>query len=243
MCRLLLHLRLLPLKGLFDLIFLLVWFLVLVSMVSIDPNWNVPFGAYHLNKATLENISLGMAKIVGLLIGCIILISFNANRQMIIMGIKKILRVFFLLSQNVQEKIETFFCLPLIKITNNLAASFSLIKSPFRLILCLGLSFIIGLLYAFSYYVLARGFPDFQLSFFELAAIGVIVAFLIALPSVSGFWGLWEAGGVFAMGLFGVSQKDALGYTLINHVVQIFPIMIVGLISAVLKHIQSANYC
>ena len=66
-----------------------------------------------------------------------------------------------------------------------------------------------------------------------MIAVMVIICFFIALPSVPGFWGLWEAGGVFAMALFGVSSKDAAGFTLTNHAVQVFPVIIVGLMSAV----------
>ena len=61
-----------------------------------------------------------------------------------------------------------------------------------------------------------------------------ITCFFIALPSVPGFWGVWEAGGVFALALFGVSAKDAAGFTLANHAVQMIPIIIVGLVSAMI---------
>jgi len=60
----------------------------------------------------------------------------------------------------------------------------------------------------------------------------VIICFFISLPSVPGWWGLWEAGGVFALSLLGVSSKDAAGFTLANHAVQVFPVIIVGMISA-----------
>ena len=60
----------------------------------------------------------------------------------------------------------------------------------------------------------------------------LIVCFFIALPSAPGFWGLWEAGGVFAMLLFGVSEREAAGFTLANHAIQMFPVIIMGLISA-----------
>ena len=60
----------------------------------------------------------------------------------------------------------------------------------------------------------------------------IIICFFIALPSVPGFWGVWEAGGVFAMVLFGVPHETAAGFTLANHAVQVFPVIIVGLLSA-----------
>ena len=61
----------------------------------------------------------------------------------------------------------------------------------------------------------------------------IIICFFIALPSVPGFWGLWEVGGVFALALFGISTSDAAGYTLANHAVQMFPVILIGLGSAV----------
>ena len=79
---------------------------------------------------------------------------------------------------------------------------------------------------------MALGSPGIELSFFEMTAVLVIICFFIALPSVPGFWGIWEAGGVFALALFGVSSKDAAGFTLANHAIQIFPVIVIGLISA-----------
>ncbi|MGD8369796.1 MAG: lysylphosphatidylglycerol synthase domain-containing protein, partial [Desulfobacterales bacterium] len=82
------------------------------------------------------------------------------------------------------------------------------------------------------------GCPGIGLSVFELTAVMVIVCFFIALPSVPGFWGLWEAGGVFALALFGVPSKEAAGFTLVNHVVQMFPVILVGLVSAMVTGVN-----
>ncbi|MCJ7617482.1 MAG: flippase-like domain-containing protein, partial [Desulfobacterales bacterium] len=67
----------------------------------------------------------------------------------------------------------------------------------------------------------------------------IIICFFIALPSVPGFWGIWEAGGIFALSLFGVSAKEAAGFTLANHAIQIFPIIIAGFISAMLSGVDT----
>jgi hypothetical protein len=85
---------------------------------------------------------------------------------------------------------------------------------------------------------MALGCPGIGLSFIELSAVMVIVCFFIALPSVPGFWGVWEAGGVFALALFGVSSRDAAGFTLANHAIQVFPVIFIGLISAVVTGIN-----
>jgi hypothetical protein len=85
---------------------------------------------------------------------------------------------------------------------------------------------------------MAQGCPGIELSFTEIAAHMIIICFFIALPSVPGFWGIWEAGGVFALVLFGVSSKDAAGYTLANHAIQMFPVIIVGLVSAMVTSVN-----
>jgi hypothetical protein len=85
---------------------------------------------------------------------------------------------------------------------------------------------------------MAQGCPGIELSFTEITAHMIIICFFIALPSVPGFWGIWEAGGVFALVLFGVSSKDAAGYTLANHAIQMFPVIIVGLVSAMVTSVN-----
>jgi uncharacterized membrane protein YbhN (UPF0104 family) len=66
----------------------------------------------------------------------------------------------------------------------------------------------------------------------------VIVCFFISLPSVPGWWGLWEAGGIFALSLFGVTAKEAAGFTLANHAIQVFPVIIAGFASAMLLSVN-----
>ena len=70
----------------------------------------------------------------------------------------------------------------------------------------------------------------------------VVVCFFIALPSAPGFWGLWEAGGVFALSLFGIPNKDAVGFILVNHVVQLVPVIIIGWLSAIVTGINISEY-
>jgi uncharacterized membrane protein YbhN (UPF0104 family) len=108
----------------------------------------------------------------------------------------------------------------------------ALIKDPIRIMICLIYSLAVWFFTALSYYLISIGCPQINLSLSEMTAVMVIICFVIALPSVPGYWGLWEAGGVFAMLLFGVSEREAAGYTLANHAVQIVPVVLVGLVSA-----------
>ncbi len=100
--------------------------------------------------------------------------------------------------------------------------------------MCLVLSFLVWGMHALSYYILSLGSPGIDLTFMEMSAHMVILMFIIALPSVPGFWGLWEAGGIFALSLFGIATKDAAGFTLVNHAIQMFPIIIMGFLSAMI---------
>jgi hypothetical protein len=77
-----------------------------------------------------------------------------------------------------------------------------------------------------------------DLSYGQWIAVVVMICFFIAMPSVPGYWGLWEAGGVFAMRLFGVPPEAAAGATLLNHALQVLPVILVGLVSALITSVN-----
>ncbi len=216
----------------FDLFMLIILFVTVLATVKIDPDLTIEFGKYNLNRETLEFIFSSMLKLSILLMAGIMMVSFSITRRTInrmIMGMPSLL---FFADTSLKEKIKEKICLHAVRIVENFASGFSLVKSPKTICICFIFSIIIWALHVFTYYVFALGCPGVDLSFAELAAVMVIVCFFIALPSVPGFWGLWEAGGIFAMLLFGVSYKEAAGFTLANHVVQMFPVIIIGFISA-----------
>lgn len=219
-------------ERIFDLFILIILFIFFLSSAKIDPDLIIEFGNYNLNSKTLETVFSGMIKLSILLFVGIIIIGFDFTRKIInriIMGIPSFL---FFFGASLKKKIQDKVCTPVVNIIENFASGFSFIKSPKLILICIILSVIIWVLSALTYYVFSLGCPGINLSFAELTAVMLIVCFFIALPSAPGFWGLWEAGGVFAMLLFGVSEKEAAGFTLANHAIQMFPVIIMGLISA-----------
>ncbi len=54
-----------------------------------------------------------------------------------------------------------------------------------------------------TFYFLSKGSPGMNLSFWDSCGVMVVICFFIALPSVPGFWGLWEAAGVFFLSFHG----------------------------------------
>lgn len=222
----------------FDLLILLVLFATLFATVEIDPNFDIAFGGYHLSRGTLMIAGRNIFKLLVVLIIGIIMVSFGKTRRSINAIVMRMPTLLFFAGASFKDKIQNKFCIPLVKFIDNFASGFALVKNPARIYLCIGISVFIWGLLALSYYLMALGCPGIELSFLEITATMIIICFFIALPSVPGFWGIWEAGGVFALTLFGISSKNAMGYTLVNHACQVFPVIIVGFFSAIVTSVD-----
>jgi glycosyltransferase 2 family protein len=222
-------------ERLFDIIFLCLCLAALFFTVEMDPALDIPFGAYHLNRDVLETIAMGMMKLVALIFLGMALIIMRRTRAIISRVINGLMAPIFFLFPGLKKKGQTR-SKP--GIADNLAQGFAMIKSVKKTGVCIIYTAVIWFFSAMSIYVMSKGSPGIDLSFLEMAAVMVIICFFIALPSVPGFWGIWEAGGVFALALFGAPQTEAAGFILTNHAVQIFPVVIVGLISALITGIN-----
>jgi len=222
----------------FDVFVLLLSFVIVLASVDISRTLDLTFGNYHLNKATLEVLGMTTLKLALGLIACIALVSLRQSRSFIKRIILSLPALLFFAGSPFKEKIREKLCLRLVQIVDNVAAGFDLLKSPKKVGLCLGLSFLVWAVAGVSYYVMAFGCPGIELSFLEMYATMVILCFFISLPSAPGFWGLWEAGGVFGLLIFGVSAKEAAGFTLANHVFQMVPVIIAGLISSIITGVN-----
>ncbi len=216
----------------FDMIILILLLAVLFYNLKIDPDLGIPFGKYYLNKDMLEKLFSVIIIISILFMAAIIVISLKKTRDILNHLIQSLPHYIFSKKSHLKNKIQEKIGLPLIKIIENVASGFSLIKKPSTLLFCLILSLIIWLLGSLPYYIFSLGCPGIELSYPEMTAVMLIICVFIGLPSVPGFWGVWEAGGVFAMIIFGVSLNDAAGFTLANHAIQMIPVIIVGLVSA-----------
>ncbi len=222
----------------FDVGILIILFAVLLVTIQIDPDLDIVFGKYHLNRATLVSAGQGTLKLLLLLIAGIALVGFSRTRNVINGLITRMPSMFFFAGPDLKKKIQKKFCDPMVRFVENFASGFTLVKYPMKICACIGLSIVIWGLAAYSYYLVSLGCPGIELSFIEITAMMVIICFFIALPSVPGYWGIWEAGGVFALLLFGVSSKDAAGFTLANHAIQIFPVIFAGIISAMITSVN-----
>ncbi len=222
----------------FDMVVLLISFVIVLSAVEISPTLDLPFGNYHLNEATLEKIGMTTLNLALGLIVCIVLVSVKQSRDLIKRAVLSLPDLLFFAGSPFKEKVREKVCVRLGQVIENVAAGLGLLKSPKKVGLCLGLSFLVWAGGGYSYYVMVFGCPGVEVSFLEIYAMMVILCFFISLPSAPGFWGLWEAGGVFGLLIFGVPAKEAAGFTLTTHVVQIVPVIIVGLISSIITGVN-----
>lgn len=228
-------------ERIFDIMIMLIGFSVITANFRMDPGFTADFGGYHMNSETLVSAAKNTALAGTAIIAAMFLLVFKKARNLLISGIMKVPDLLFFLSIVSKNRVEERFCIPLAGIIENFSAGFLLVKNPVKIMRCIILTLIIWILTALSYYLLALGCPGIDLSFTEIAAVMVIVCFFIALPSAPGFWGLWEAGGIFAMSVFGISLTDAAGYTLTNHVIQMLPVVAAGILSAAITGIKIRN--
>jgi len=222
----------------FDICILLLLFMLTVGMLQIEPDQNVAFGSYQLNLETLQTVFNGLLKLAALLIVGIALFSIGKIRKMIYSVVMYTPELLFFSGEKFKSSVRKKICEPIIHILKNMAQGFALIRYPKKMLYCAVLSVLIWGLAAFSYYLFSFGSPGVNLTYLEMTTVMVIVCFFISLPSVPGWWGLWEAGGVFALSLLGVTTKDAAGFTLANHAIQVFPVIIAGFASAVLLSVN-----
>ena len=222
----------------FDISLIIGLFLITYPWIEFDPNMTMQVGSTSLDQGTLETIVRGMFKLGIVLIMGMLLVSFEWSRRHMIRFIQKSPNLLFFLSAPSRDRIRHTLCSPLVRMLDNFASGFATIQSPSRILICLMLSILIWLIMALSYYVFSLGSPGVAISFPEMVAVMVIICIFIALPSVPGYWGIWEAGGILAMVAFGVSQTDAAGFTLANHALQVLPVVLLGFISALVTGIN-----
>ena len=225
-------------ERIFDIVFLFILFTIVMSSIKIDPDLVVNFGSYRLSNADLVTAGKNIAGTGAILVAGSFLLFFGKTRKFIGFVVMKLPFIFFFAGSSFRKKVEDKISLPALRILDNFSNGFLMIRRPRTIFISSCYTLAVWILTALSYYLLALGCPGINLSFTELTAVMIIVCFFIALPSAPGYWGLWEAGGIFAMSLFGVSAKDAAGYTLTNHVIQILPIIIIGLVSAMITGVN-----
>jgi hypothetical protein len=227
-------------ERIFDIAALILLFAFVFTTVADRPDLGGNYFGFHLNSAVLKSAAWGMIRLSTALIAFIALLMIGPTRRLIKTVIDNSGRFLAGRIPRFQNKILHMAGF-ITRIIDNFAAGLSLVRSPVSLLACAFLTLLIWSLTALTYLICAKGCPGIELSLLELTTVMVVICFAIALPSVPGFWGLWEAAGVFALSIFGVPEKDALGFTLVNHAAQVFPVIAIGFVSALITSVNILN--
>ncbi len=228
-------------ERMFDMITLITLFAWVLATVHIDPNLQIKFQNYQLNKGTLNHLASSLMHISIAVIVVIVLFSLPVIQRLLKGAIMKMPGLLCFAGESRKDRVRERICTPLANIVDHVASGLSMVKYPTKIILCLFYSFTIWLLQAFALFLLAKGCPGIDLTFTQMTTVFVLLCFFMALPSVPGFWGVWEAGAVFGLALFGISNQKAAGLALASHAVLMFPVMIAGFISAVIIGVNILN--
>ncbi|MBL0715055.1 MAG: flippase-like domain-containing protein [Desulfosarcina sp.] len=215
-------------ERLLDLATLLALMLLALPGISFTTASPIAFGGYELSPALL--MRLARTSIIGalLLMLGLFFIGHNGVRQRLFFLIRRITAYARILGPRWQTRIthatETF----IITFLQRFADGLQYLSKPGHLLVMIALSMSTWVLNALSFYLVARGCPGIGLSFADILVMMVIICLFIALPSVPGYWGLWEAAGVFALAGLGIAREPAAGFTLFNHALQILPVIPAG---------------
>lgn len=221
-------------ERLMDMGFLILLSAFVLSTLNMAPGHTVSFGDYQLSPENLSSIGKGLLRLCLIVMAGIFLVMVPVTRTLIQKLILFAPEMIPFCTKAFRHHLREKLMQPVADLIDLFSAGFSLLKSPVKIFHCFILTLLIWGGTALTFYVMAWGCPGVELSYPESIALMVIICLFIALPSAPGYWGLWEAGGVFGLSLFGIPADTAAGYTLTNHFIQLFPVIVIGLISAMI---------
>lgn len=112
-------------------------------------------------------------------------------------------------------------------ILKDFANGLSVLRSPVRFVAVLWWTLLHWLLNAFAFWVGFRA-VGIQSPFAAALVVQGIIAVAVALPSSPGFFGLFESGGKFGLGLYGVQASQAVTWAIGFHILSFIPITLIG---------------
>ncbi|TYT75420.1 lysylphosphatidylglycerol synthase transmembrane domain-containing protein [Desulfobotulus mexicanus] len=215
-----------------DLTVLLAFLSIIFSFTDMGAAKTQTIGGFELSGETLTRIAGNMAWICFVLIGIIVFMQVPCMMEK---G-KKVIRGLALsfpgLPAGFRQSLSSRILPALEKLLDQISSGFDGLRSPPKLFICILLSLCVWGIQVLPFWFLSQASAGISPNLIQLAAVMVLVNFFIAIPSVPGFWGIWEAGVVFSLAFFGIRGADAAGYALLSHAVLMFPVIFVGMGSA-----------
>lgn len=216
-----------------DMITLVALFAWVMSVVHIEPGLEISFRNWQLDRELLNSIARQVSRLCIIITVGLAVLSLPAVQRFLKAVILNAPGRILAKRPSAADKLREKISIPLARMIDHAGSGLLMIQRPMRLGLCLSYSVVIWILQAGALYLATFAFPAVELDFFQVMTVFIIICFFIILPSVPGFWGIWEAGSVFGLALFGVEKDVAAGFSLASHAMLLFPVFIAGVISAV----------
>ncbi len=107
------------------------------------------------------------------------------------------------------------------------------------LLYTIGITFVVWMMNFFVTFVFLNFATDFHLSFVQIFVVFIITGVGFALPLLPAGALTFQASYVFALGLYGVSQSEALAASMVFHIIYIITMLLPGKIILLFKQKQS----
>lgn len=219
-------------ERIFDIVTLMLLFVFFISSMEIDPSLSISFKGYVINGQVLQTAWSKAVQIGAVLVVAIGMICVPGVQRILSSMVLSAPGAMFFIPQTYREKIRTHVSERIVSILESFSKGFEMLRSPVKILQCFLLSLVVWVFIALSLYFVILGSPNLEIGFVEAFTILIFICFFIMLPSVPGFWGIFEAGGIFGMMIFGVPAIEAAGIVLVFHVSQILLNMLLGIHSS-----------
>ncbi len=136
------------------------------------------------------------------------------------------------------------FAVKIVRFLDKFIHGFSCFRSPADLGKAFLYSGAIWLLVALSYYFVTLGFQfTASLPLYAPLLLVAIVSLAVSIPSSPGFIGTMELGVLAALHIIkpAITRNEGLSYAIVVHVVQVLPVVVIGLIYLWTEHLTIAE--
>jgi len=118
---------------------------------------------------------------------------------------------------------------PLFELVEGVIAGLESLRSGRDVLVVFAVTLWVWILETMKYWLVSFAF-DLQLPYAGIALMGGVVNLLTALPSLPGYIGTFEGGGVQTLEVIGVPSGPAASYVLVLHAILLIPVTLLGLV-------------
>lgn len=206
-------------ERIFDSLTILISFSVALTFVTFTPGISVEWAGYTLNAEFLQDLSSRMLYVTAFLIFVTIFLILRPTREFLKKGIL------------IMPFIPPKFRNAVVLIVDKFAHGFMSVRDPKSLVLVIIYSLVVWITVGWSVHIMSLGFPTLEMSFAQAYIVMVMICIFVSFPSAPGYWGIYEFGCIISLQLLGVveGKSDAMGFSLVIHALQMFPLIVLAL--------------